>query len=262
MSEPVRWRTAADTARRLGLTVRALRLYEARGLVRPGRNAAGWRVYGPEEMARLHQVVALKRLGLPLARIAELTEGGAPDLDRVLALQEQDLVDRKTRVDRALDLVRRARARLAAGEALPTDDLVTLIKETVVTDRKPSPELEALFDKHYTPEQRETLARRKVEAYDHDQDKFSQTWAGLIAEAERLKDGDPGAPEALDLARRWGAEVARFTGGDPGMRASVRGLYEDAYSNPQTAAAMPFSESVWRFMGEAARRLQAAEGAG
>jgi len=47
-------RTAAATARRLGLTVRALRVYERHGLVQPGRTAAGWRVYGPAEIARLH----------------------------------------------------------------------------------------------------------------------------------------------------------------------------------------------------------------
>jgi DNA-binding transcriptional MerR regulator len=258
MTEPVRYRTAADTARRLGLTVRALRLYERRGLVRPGRNAAGWRVYGPEETARLHQVVALKRLGLPLARVAELLAGGGVDLDRVLALQERDLLERKGRVDRALELVRRARARLAAGETLPTDDLVELTKETVVSDYKPTPELEALIEKHYTPEQREALARRKDDGY-AGQEGFSLVWSQLIAEAERLKDGDPGSPEALDLARRWAAEVARFTGGDPSVRASVRALYEDGFSNPATAGAMPFSPEVWRFMGEASKRLQALE---
>ena len=67
MSE--RFLSPSETARRLGVGVRALRLYERRGLVRPGRTQAGWRVYGPNEIERLHQVLTLKSLGLSLSRI-------------------------------------------------------------------------------------------------------------------------------------------------------------------------------------------------
>ena len=81
----------AEAARRLGVTQKALRLYESRGLVAPVRSATGWRTYGPAEMARLHQVLALKGLGLPLARIAELMQGRLGTLARVLELQERTL---------------------------------------------------------------------------------------------------------------------------------------------------------------------------
>jgi DNA-binding transcriptional MerR regulator len=102
MARPDTYRTASETAKRLGLTVRALRVYERHGLVRPGRTLAGWRVYGPDQMAELHQVLALKRLGLTLGRIADLLKGRRVDLDHVLALQEEELTARKARVDRAL----------------------------------------------------------------------------------------------------------------------------------------------------------------
>ncbi|MEI9930449.1 MAG: MerR family transcriptional regulator [Rhizomicrobium sp.] len=55
----------AETAKLLGLSIKALRLYEDRGLVTPMRTQADWRVYGPAQIARPHQIVALKRLGLP-----------------------------------------------------------------------------------------------------------------------------------------------------------------------------------------------------
>jgi DNA-binding transcriptional MerR regulator len=64
-----RFLSPKEAAARLGVSVRALRLYERHGLVRPPRTAAGWRVYGQVEIARLHQVLALKSLGLPLARV-------------------------------------------------------------------------------------------------------------------------------------------------------------------------------------------------
>ena len=84
----VQYLSPAQTAKALGVTVRALRLYEQKGLVRPIRSEAGWRAYGPEALVRLHQVLALKRLGLSLAKITVLVSGRLAKLDAVLELQE------------------------------------------------------------------------------------------------------------------------------------------------------------------------------
>lgn len=81
----------AEAARKLGVSPKALRLYERHGLVKPLRAENGYRAYGPAEMARLHQVLALKGLGLPLSRIAALLHGQFASLDAILALQESVL---------------------------------------------------------------------------------------------------------------------------------------------------------------------------
>lgn len=256
MARPATYRTASDTARRLGLTVRALRVYERHGLLRPGRTLAGWRVYGPEEMARLHQVLALKRLGLKLGQIADLLQGRRVDLDRVLALQEDELSGRKVRIDRALELVRKARAKLAQGHDLPTEDLIELTKETVVSEFKWTPEHQALAEKHYTPEQLAALKARDFSA--EDQARVSQGWSELFVEAERLKHGDPGAPEALDLARRWRVLLQEFTQGDPGLTKAAAGLDSELMSRPDMAQSLP-SKDVWAFALEAVERLKATE---
>lgn len=70
MAKPEPYLRSAEAARRLGVSGKALRIYEAQGLVRAERTAAGWRVYGSEQIARLHQVIALKGFGFPLSRIA------------------------------------------------------------------------------------------------------------------------------------------------------------------------------------------------
>ena len=59
----------AEVARRTGLSSRALRFYEARGLVMPLRTGAGRRHYGAGELERLHRLIAFKRAGLSLADI-------------------------------------------------------------------------------------------------------------------------------------------------------------------------------------------------
>ena len=129
----------AETAKRFGISIKALRLYEQRGLLAPLRTSNGstgsaWRVYGPDQIARLHQILALKRLGLPLARIGEIL-AGRDSLDPVLELQEQVLARDSEQRFRALVLVRAARAKLASGQALSIDDLANLSKETVMNAR-------------------------------------------------------------------------------------------------------------------------------
>lgn len=254
MSRPTGFRTAADTAKRLGLTVRALRVYERHGLVRPGRTQAGWRVYGPDEIARLHQVTALKRLGLTLAQIASLLRGRGVDLERLLAAQEEHLAAHKQRLDRALVLVRKARARLARGETLPADDLVELTKETVMSDQPPGPEMKAIFDRHVDADRVKHLHPQEWTAAD--QARVSAEWDALIAEAEQLKGGDPASPEAQDLAKRWMAQVAKFTRGDAQVSQQLGAAWKEVAADPKASQQMPFSPEVWGFI----QKAQAAAG--
>ena len=73
----------AETAKRFGISIKALRLYEQHGLLQPLRTANGstgaaWRAYGLDQIARLHQILALKRLGLSLGQMGELLAGAEP----------------------------------------------------------------------------------------------------------------------------------------------------------------------------------------
>ena len=69
-----KWLNAADCAARTGLTIRALRVYEREGLLKPGRAANGWRRYGPDDLLRLNTISVLKALGLTLAQIRKLDQ--------------------------------------------------------------------------------------------------------------------------------------------------------------------------------------------
>ena len=76
-----------EVARRTGLTSRALRFYEARGLLKPLRTYSGRRLYGRGELERIQQILALKRAGLSLAQIGKLTQAGSLDLASVIEAQ-------------------------------------------------------------------------------------------------------------------------------------------------------------------------------
>lgn len=72
-----RIRSIGELARECGVTLRALRFYEGKGLIAPARDGAT-RLYGGEDVRRLKVVLRLKRLGFSLVDIRAL-------VDRVLA---------------------------------------------------------------------------------------------------------------------------------------------------------------------------------
>ena len=64
-----------EVARLTGFPTKTLRYYEEIGLVRPtSRTEAGYRLYGPEEVARLEFVRQAKLIGLKLEEIKELVD--------------------------------------------------------------------------------------------------------------------------------------------------------------------------------------------
>lgn len=242
---------SAEVARRLGVSGKALRLYEAQGLLRAGRTPAGWRVYGPEQIGRLHQVIALKSFGFPLSRIAELLSGGLPDLAIFLELHEQVLRQEAKRVDRALRLLSVARAKLAEHGGLSSDDLMNLTKEITMTDKHNndmSAAYEAIAAKHFSPTERATLAANGYRGMD----KPDVGWDVLHDEATRLmKTCDPRSPEAMDLARRWMNKVFEATGGDPALTRKMRTVAREIHEQPAFAAGSNSSNEIMDFVGQA-----------
>ncbi len=128
------WLTAAECAKRAGLTVRALRIYEAAGLLSPRRTEKNWRLYGAQELARLSEILLLKRLGLTLDQIGQLLRGQATDLERVLSVQAGALREQLSRVQHSLRLVDTLQCKMATGAILSTDDLLTLAKDTSMNE--------------------------------------------------------------------------------------------------------------------------------
>jgi DNA-binding transcriptional MerR regulator len=241
----------AETARRLGLSPKALRLYERHGLLAPLRSAKGWRAYGPKDIEALHRILALKRLGLNLSQIAQLLARRAIGVDELLAVQEQVLAREAARLSEALALVRDARRRLAGGKALSVDDLIALTKETSMTTKAQTDEMKAILDplvaKHFTSNEINGLS-----GHSYDQQEASHQWEALIAEAKTLiAKGDPGSPEAADLARRWMALVSQFSGGDPVLAAKAKNVWSEAMADPEAAPKLPLNTEIFAFVGKA-----------
>jgi DNA-binding transcriptional MerR regulator len=242
--------SSAEATRRLGVSGKALRVYEARGLINPERTPAGWRVYGPDQIARLHQIIALKGFGLSLGRIAELLSGRCADLDGFLALHETVLRGQLADIEKAIGLVRDARARIADGLSLSSDDLMDLTRRSVMTDMHKedvAAAYEAIAAKHLSPEDKAVLAANGASGMDKD-----DGWGALNAEAARLMEtSTPASPEAMALAQRWMAKVFAATGGDLALNRKVKAMAREVHEQPAFQKHAPQANAIMDFIASA-----------
>jgi DNA-binding transcriptional MerR regulator len=246
------WRhySPAEVTRLLGVSPKALRLYESRGLIKAVRTANGWRAFGRVEIERLHLVLALKALRLPLSRIGELLAAGRVGLAEVLAVHERALIADAAKAERALRLVREARSRLARGETLSLDDIATLAKETPMSFKSGQKELGALLEPHVRAHFSDADIAA-TQARDFDQEQIGKEWDALIAAARALMAADDWQSErAKDLGRRWKAEVAKFTQSDQALADKVYGVWQDAMADPKAAPQLPLDPAIFAFVGK------------
>jgi DNA-binding transcriptional MerR regulator len=128
----------SEAAKRLGVSIKALRVYEQHGLIKPTRTAAGWRTYGPSEMARVAEIMALRALGLSLAQLGRVLRGDPKALEFALVAHQASLEDRIRQLADAVEKVRGLRADLAQGKAPNIGELARLVR--------PASKVEVAFD--------------------------------------------------------------------------------------------------------------------
>lgn len=80
--------TVNEVSKRTGVSVRSLHHYDAIGLLKPAKvTAAGYRLYGDEELARLQNIMMFRELQFPLKQIKDILD--SPDFDQKEALAQQ-----------------------------------------------------------------------------------------------------------------------------------------------------------------------------
>lgn len=111
----------SDLSREFGVTLRALRFYEDRGLLSPKRIGT-MRIYSSRDRARLSVILKGKQLGFTLAEIQEMlapSDRGGPAIDLELSIDKIDeqithLETQRSEIESAIDELRATRDRLTA----------------------------------------------------------------------------------------------------------------------------------------------------
>ncbi|KVC87665.1 MerR family transcriptional regulator [Burkholderia ubonensis] len=200
-----------ELAKRSGLTVRTLHHYHAIGLLTPSARADnGYRLYDRDDIARLHQIQALRRFGLSLAEIGDyLNQPGAPLVD--LVAKQITLLDRQIEQSAQLrERLVRLHAQLAEGTEPELADWLTTL------------ELMTVYDKYFSEEE---LARMPMYLKSQTGD---AEWIALIADVRALYDaGVPPEDERVRaLADRWMTLLVRDTNNDPRLLAKLNLMHE------------------------------------
>ncbi|SDP15134.1 MerR family transcriptional regulator [Phyllobacterium sp. OV277] len=138
MNSSAQFLNPSEAARRLGVSAKALRLYEQRGLIAPVRTKAGWRTYGPVQMARAGEIAALRHLGLSLAQIARVLKGDRQALEPALTAHQAVLQRQLHHLAGTIEKVSAMRTNIAAGRTPDAGELAQLIR--------PAPTVRIAFD--------------------------------------------------------------------------------------------------------------------
>jgi hypothetical protein len=86
----------------------------------------------------------------------------------------------------------------------------------------------SMFERYYTPEQLEQLEQRRLALGEDEIRAVEQEWKDLYAQVRAHREGgtDPADPEVQKLVTRSGELIRMFTGGDPGIEAGLKRMYE------------------------------------
>lgn len=239
-----------------GVSAKALRLYEARGLLRPdARSQAGYRLYGATALARLAEIGVLKRAGFTLAEIGRLLarKGSAAALieARIAALRGE--VRAKSR---ALEALQRAWRGLASTSQT-IDQLLETIHMSGNLDMRFSDAEIAEFKrrgeilgKHFTPEQREQLRRRAERLGETGMQQAQNDWPQLIEQVRGAMNLGipPTDPAVVEMGRQWHALIQAFTGGDAALGVRLKQAYDN---EPQVMQAQGMSPEMFAYIGKA-----------
>ena len=243
--------TIDQVVRRTGLTSRALRFYEGRGLVKPFRSSSGRRVFSHADLERLHRIVALKNAGFSLAEVARILDGRGPGLDTVLRAQIAALEDENARVASAIDILRLALSRVDAGEHLDAATLCSLIEngKRIMTEKSQWDAVSALYMSE--------RAKKDFDAASYpegfDPAAYPAQWAALGAKVKAALPLDPASARAQALLDEWNALLEPFARiATPAMGESVRAMYSDMPNWGEGAPSPGFDHEVWEFI-QAAR---------
>ncbi len=245
-----------EVARATGLTQRALRFYEARGLVTPLRTAAGRRVYGSGELARLNAAVALKRAGFSLQRIGELLAGREVDLVRLVAAQLARIDLQAAALAEARALLLSVQSRIDQGERIDVVTICSLIRtgETIMnsTDWKP------VIDNYFAPDAQERF--RATMPNDFDQQAYDRRWRDLGSRIAAAMPLEPASVEAQIFVDEWFALLKPFSDvATPEIWNGVVRMYDDR-PNWKSQPDMGFAHEVWTFIRAATQARMAAGG--
>ncbi|MFC1791169.1 MerR family transcriptional regulator [Gemmatimonadota bacterium] len=168
--------TVSQVARVAKVTVRTLHHYdELRLLVPSERSGKGYRLYSPDDLQRLHQILLFRELGFGLDGIREVLEAPAFDLAKALRAQGELLKERVNRTQTVIQAVESAIQALEGGKAMDAEKMFDGFEG--FEDSEHEEEVKERWGE--TDAYKESMKRAKIYS--------KEDWARIKAEADEIK---------------------------------------------------------------------------
>ena len=242
-----------ELVKRTGLTSRALRFYEARGLLTPLRSYNGQRFYGPAELERVHRIVVLKSAGLSLSQMKDLFDGQMVDLDGLLHAQLEMLDEEAQQIDRTRSVIHFALSRIARSEPLDAATFCSLIESGDKMMNQSPKEWKEVTDRYLTPKAKAEWAQTWGDMpEDFDQEAYAKQWRELGDRIKAALPLEPDSEQAQRFVDEWFLQLKPFTDvASPEMMAGAARMYDDMDQWAGEGEGQPnpgFDKEVWDFI--------------
>ncbi|MGA5818327.1 MerR family transcriptional regulator [Kitasatospora sp. NPDC094028] len=208
-----------------GLTVRTLHHWDQIGLLSPSRRtSAGHREYTEQDVVRLYQVLALRRLGLGLESVATCLDAGV-DPVRLVSEHLADVEASLASLEALRQRLTHVRAELASEREPEVSTLIGALQAMGGA----GPERTEALRRHLDGDQLRTLHDRAAALGPAAHYLLQVEWPELYrrAEALRIAGVEPTAPPVRKLVARMDELSALFNGGDGSVSAGVRSAWHD-----------------------------------
>jgi DNA-binding transcriptional MerR regulator len=229
-----RW-SIGDLAKASGLTVRTLYHYDEIGLVVASeRTTSGHRRYTPDDVRRLYQVRSLRQLGLSLEEVRSALSRS----DSLRPIFQAQLAALTEQVQQA-EVLRSRIAALLDGHT--SESLLSTL------------EMMSVYESYFTADQLSDLRSRAASMGPEAVEALKASWLELVQQLrQHMSDGTPPSdPRVVELARQWDELGARFTGGDPAIKAAAQRSWAENKTSISAQIGWPADDGLVDYLGQA-----------
>ncbi|MFY9324415.1 MAG: MerR family transcriptional regulator [Syntrophomonadaceae bacterium] len=198
--------TVQQLAKTAGISGRTLRYYDEIGLLKPARvTSSGYRIYGPEEVDRLQQILFYRELGVGLEQIGKILNDTSFDSLSALREHRVRLLEKKRQLELLIINVEKTIAQHEGRIVMTDKEKFEGFKQKLIDDN------EAKYGKEIRKKYGDEAvdkSNRKLKGMTQEQyaqfEKLGQMVLDTLKEA--LPTGDPAselAQKTADLHRQW-----------------------------------------------------------
>ncbi len=198
--------TSGEIAKKAGVSQKAVRLYDEKGLLKPTDYSEGnYRLYDKAALEILEKIVALKQIGFSLEEIRDnLVAGDAVNVEEALRIQLKQMEEKRYQIDKVITAINRTLDR-KSGE-LDWDDVAGIVQNVSLDMRADERHWDAL--KHTEKE---------------------QDWYEKIFESLKIGEGEKVLDLGCGYAKLWRNNWKRIPENTKIFAYDIRGSWADNF---------------------------------